>query len=111
MNQQELFLLRLAGWLTFGAAASIMFSIAASQMLMGAALAALLFSGQPVRLPPIKLPLGIFLVLTLVAWVASPDPWSEGYPPIRKFWVFSILLLVYSTLRSLSRIRWLFLTW
>jgi O-antigen ligase len=111
MNQQELFLLRLAGWLTFGAAASIMFSIAASQMLMGAALAALLFSGQPVRLPPIKLPLGIFLVLTLVAWVASPDPWSEGYPQIRKFWVFSILLLVYSTLRSLSRIRWLFLTW
>jgi len=102
---------RAARWLTFGAAAAIMFSIAAFNILMGLALAALLFSGEKLRLPRIKLPLAIFLLLTLTAWVFSPDPWMDGYPQIRKFWVFCILLLVFSTLRSLSTIRWLFLTW
>jgi putative inorganic carbon (hco3(-)) transporter len=111
MTSPESHLLRAARWLTFGAAASIMFSIAISQILMGLAFAALLFSGERLRLPPIKLPLGIFLALTLIAWVASPDPWSDGYPQIRKFWVFCILLLVFSTLRNFSMIRWLFLTW
>jgi len=102
---------RAARWLTFGAAASIMFSIAAFNILMGLALAALLFSGDKLRLPRIKLPLGVFMALTVVAWIHSPDPWIDGYPQIRKFWVFCILLLVFSTLRSLSTIRWLFLTW
>ncbi|HUI57297.1 MAG TPA: O-antigen ligase family protein [Bryobacteraceae bacterium] len=111
MNPQESFMSRAARWLTFGAAAAIMFSIAAFNILMGLALAALLFSGEKLRLPRIKLPLAIFLLLTLTAWVFSPDPWMDGYPQIRKFWVFCILLLVFSTLRSLSTIRWLFLTW
>src|ERR1017187_362217 len=111
MNPQGSFMSRAARWLTFGAAASIMFSIAAFNILMGLGLAALLFSGDKLRLPRIKLPLGIFMALTLVAWVCSPDPWVDGYPQIRKFWVFFILLLVSSTLRGLSTIRWLFLTW
>jgi len=102
---------RAARWLTFGAAASIVFSIAVFNILMGMALAALFFSGEQLRLPRIKLPLGIFMALTIVAWIHSPDPWIDGYPQIRKFWVFCILLLVFSTLRSLSTIRWLFLTW
>jgi len=100
-----------AWWLTFGAAASIMFSIAVCQILMGLALAALLFSGEKLRLPSIKLPLGIFMALTVVAWLFSPDPLKDGSPQIRKFFVFCILLLVFSTLRSLATIRWLFLTW
>lgn len=102
---------RAALWLTFAAASSIVLSIAAFNILMALALAALLFSGDPIRLPPIKLPLGIFLSLTVVAWIFSPDPWMDGFPQIRKFWVFCILLLVFSTLRSLSVLRWLFLTW
>ena len=102
---------RAARWLTFGAAASIVFSIAAFNILMGLALAALLFSGEKLRLPRIKLPLAIFMALTILAWICSPDPWFDGYPQIRKFWVFCILLLVFSTLRSLATIRWLFLTW
>jgi len=102
---------RAARWLTFGAAASIVLSIAAFNILMGLALAALLFSGEKLRLPRIKWPLGIFMALTLIAWAASHDPWMDGYPQIRKFWVFCILLLVFSTLRSLAAIRWLFLTW
>lgn len=63
-----------AWWLTFGAAASIMFSIAVCQILMGLALAALLFSGEKLRLPSIKLPLGIFMALTVVAWLFSRIP-------------------------------------
>lgn len=102
---------RAARWLTFGAAASIVFSIAVFNILMGLALAALLFSGKKLRLPRIKWPLAVFMALTLVAWAHSPDPWVDGYPQIRKFWVFCILLLVFSTLRSLATIRWLFLTW
>jgi O-antigen ligase len=102
---------RAALWLTFAAAASIVLSIAAFNILMALALAALLFSGEPIRLPPIKLPLGIFLLLTLLAWVFSPDPWMDGFPQIRKFWDFCILLLVFSTLRRFSLLRWLFLTW
>lgn len=102
---------RAARWLTFGAAASIIFSIAVFNILMGLALAALLFSGEKMRLPRIKLPLGIFMALTLISWACSPDPWIDGSPQIRKFWVFCILLLVFSTLRSLATIRWLFLSW
>src|SRR5580698_8245037 len=111
MNVQESLMSRAARWCTFGAAASIVFSIAVFNILMGLALAALLFSGEKLRLPRIKLPLGIFMGLTIVAWACSPDPWFDGYPQIRKFWVFVILLLVFSTLRSFATIRWLFLTW
>ena len=111
MNSQQSFLARAACWLTFGAAASIVFSIAVFNILMALALAALFFSGEAIRLPRIKLPLAIFLGLTVLAWICSPDPWADGYPQIRKFWVFCILLLVYSTLRNLATIRLLFLTW
>jgi putative inorganic carbon (HCO3(-)) transporter len=111
MNPQESFMSRAARWLTFGAAASILFSIAAFNILMALALAALLFSGEKIRLPRIKLPLGVFMALTVIAWLHSPDPFIDGYPQIRKFEVFFILLLVFSTLRSLATIRWLFLTW
>jgi O-antigen ligase len=111
MDPQESIMSRAARWLTFGAAASIVFSIAVFNILMGLALASLLFSGEKLRFPRIKLPLAIFMLLTIVAWVHSPDPWYDGYPQIRKFWVFCILLLVFSTLRSLATMRWLFLTW
>ena len=111
MNPQQPLMARAALWLTFGAAASIVFSIAVFNILMGLALAALLFSGERIRLPRIKLPLGIFMALTVVAWLFSPDPIADGYPQIRKFWVFCILMLVFSALRSMKVIRWLFLTW
>ncbi len=102
---------RAARWLTFGSAVSIMFSIAISQILLGLALAALLFSGDPLRLPRIKLPLAFFILGTLLSWAFSPAPLMVGYPQIRKFLVFSELVIVFSTLRDLVVVRWLFLTW
>ncbi|MGA7235258.1 MAG: O-antigen ligase family protein [Bryobacteraceae bacterium] len=99
-----------AVWLTFGSAAAIVLSIAASQVLLGAAFIALLLSGEPLRLPRIKLPLAIFIAGTLLAWLASGDL-KTGLPQIKKLIVFFELLIVYSCLRSIPLVRKLMLTW
>jgi O-antigen ligase len=111
MNPQQSLMSRAAIGLSFAAAASIVLSIAAFNILMGLAFAALLFSGEKLRLPPIKLPLALFVLLTVIAWIASPDPLRYGLPQIRKFWDFLILLLIFSTLRRAVLIRSLFLCW
>jgi putative inorganic carbon (hco3(-)) transporter len=99
-----------AGWLAFGSAAAIVLSIAASQILLGAAFIALILSGEPLRLPRIKLPLAIFLAGTIVAWLASGDL-KTGLPQIKKMVVFAELLVVYSCLRGVPLVRKLMLTW
>jgi putative inorganic carbon (HCO3(-)) transporter len=101
---------RSAFYLTCGALLSILFSIAVSQILLALALAALLFSSTKLRLPPIKLPLGLFLAGTVVSLLASGHI-QEGMPQIRKFYVFFILLVSYSTFRKLSQIRAIVLLW
>jgi putative inorganic carbon (hco3(-)) transporter len=101
---------RLAFYLSFASAAAILVSIAASQILMALALAALLLSGEPLRLPPLKLPLAAIVLTTVVALLLSPDP-HGGLPQIRKFYVFAILLLVSSTFTSPGRLRALVLAW
>src|SRR5882724_2016683 len=110
MNPQESILLRSARWLAFGSAAAIMLGIAPAQILLALALAALLASGEKLRLPRIKLPLALFLLGTVISLVFSDDP-KAGLPQIRKFYVFLELLVVFSLLRSFNMIRWLFLTW
>ena len=110
MDSSEPFLFRTARWLTFGSAVAILVSIAASQILLALALAALLFSGARMRLPRIWLPLGLFLLGTLISLALSGDP-AAGLPQVRKIFVFTMLLLVFSTLREMRLIRWLFLSW
>ena len=110
MNPPESFLLRGARWLTFGSAVSILFSIAVSQILLALAFAALLASGEPLRLPRIKLPLALFMLGTLLSLAFSGDV-AAGLPQVRKFFVFLELLVVFSLLRNLKFVRWLFLTW
>ena len=110
MPPPEPFLSRAARWLTFGSAVSILLSIAISQILLALALAALLASGEKLRLPRIKLPLALFMLGTVIALVFSADP-AAGLPQIRKFYVFLELLVVFSTLRDLKVVRSLFLTW
>ena len=99
-----------AFYLTCGALVSILFSIAVSQILMGLALAALLLSSTPLRLPPIKLPLALFLIGTVISLLASGHI-QQGMPQIRKFYVFFMLLVVYSTFRTLAEIRAIVLLW
>ena len=110
MESPEPLLFRLARWLTFGSAVAILFSIAASQILLALALASLLLSGGRMRLPRIWLPLGLFLLGTLISLALSPDP-GAGLPQVRKIFVFTTLLVVFSTLRDMRTIRWLFLSW
>src|ERR1041385_8703100 len=67
MNPEETFRVRAARCLAFGSAVAILFSIAASQILLGLALAALMLSGEKLRMPRIWLPLSLFILGTLVA--------------------------------------------
>ncbi len=101
---------RSAFYLTCGALLSILFSIAASQILLALALAALLFSSQKIRLPPIKLPLTLFVAGTVISLLASGHI-QQGMPQIRKFYVFFILLVAYSTFRQIWEIRAVVLLW
>ncbi len=101
---------RAAVWLTFGSAAAILVSIAVSQILLALAVAALLASGEELRLPRIKWPLALFMLGTLLSLAFSGDA-AAGIPQVRKFHVFLELLVVYSALRDLKVVRWLFLTW
>jgi O-antigen ligase len=99
-----------AFYLTCGSAVAILFSIAVSQILLALAFAALLLSGQKMRFPPIKLPLLLFVGGTIVSLLLSGHV-RDGTPQIRKFFVLLILLLVYSTFRSLTEVRTIVLIW
>jgi putative inorganic carbon (hco3(-)) transporter len=110
MKQTEPFLFVSARWLTFGSAVAILFSIAISQILLALALVALLVSGEKLRLPPIKLPLGLFLLGTVISLAFSGEA-AAGLPQIRKFYVFLELLVVFSTLRDVAWLRRLVLCW
>jgi O-antigen ligase len=109
MNPPESLPSRTATWLTFGSAVAILFGIAPSQILLALAIVALLLSGERLSLPPIKLPLALFILGTLIAFALAPHP-SEGLPQIRKLYVFLELVVVYSCLRDTRLLRWLFLT-
>ncbi len=110
MNPPESPMFRASRWLTFGSAVSILFSIAISQSLLALSLAALLLSGEKLRIPPIKLPLALFVLGTLLALAFSPHP-AEGLPQIRKLYVLCELIVVFSCLRDMKWLRSVFLTW
>ncbi len=97
-------------WLAFASSAAIIIGIAPSQILLGLSLLALIVSGVRPKLPPIKLPLGLFLLGTLIAAGLSADPMA-AYPQIKKFYVFTQLLVAYTFLRGTKIGRWLILTW
>ncbi len=109
-NSSEPVLSRAAFWLTGGAAVAIVFSIAASQILLGLALVALLFSRMKLRFPPVWLTLGLWVVGTVVSLLLSADPVS-GRPQIRKLFVFLTLLVIYSAFRGTAELRRLVLCW
>ncbi|HZU28955.1 MAG TPA: hypothetical protein VFA04_25750, partial [Bryobacteraceae bacterium] len=95
-------------WVTGAIPVAVLVSIAASQVLIGLALLCLLASGARLRLPPIKLPLAIFIAGTILAWLASGDL-RAGLPQIRKFFVLLVLVLVYSAFRRAREVRWVVL--
>lgn len=95
---------QVAFYLTCGSVAAIICSIAVSNILLALAFVALLLSNQRMRFPPFWIPLLVFFAGTVIAVVLSADP-QAGRPAIRKFFVFLTVLVVYSTVRSLARVR------
>jgi putative inorganic carbon (HCO3(-)) transporter len=95
---------------TFGAAVSILFSIAVSQILTGIGLLLVLLGRPHVRFPPIRLPLTLFFAATIVADLLSGHPLA-GMPQIRKFYVFAIVVLVSCAFRNVEQFRTLLFSW
>jgi O-antigen ligase len=102
-------LLRVARWCAFGSAASVLFSIAVSQILLALSLAALLMSGRRLRLPCIWIPIALWMLATAISLALSDEP-AAGIPAVRKFYVFLELLVVFSTF-DLLWTRRLFWAW
>ena len=92
-------------YLTFSAIVAVLCANAAANLLIGAAFAALIYRrvryGERLQFPPVKLPLGLFFGLTILAVAFSGHSWHEGWPGIRKFYLCLVLLLVPSTFRTL----------
>jgi putative inorganic carbon (HCO3(-)) transporter len=97
-------------WLTGSAAVLPVVSIAGFEMLLGAALLALLITRQPWRWPPIMLPLGVWVGLTLLSAAASGEA-RAAFPQVKKFYVYLMLLVVVAAFRTVSEIRWVVLGW
>ncbi len=103
-------LYRAACYLAFASAVAILVSITASQTLLGLSIAALLVSGARLRIPRIWLPLTLFLAGTLISLAFSPEP-MHGLPQVKKMFVFSMLIAIFSTVREPAAARRLVLWW
>ncbi len=99
---------RLPFYLAFASVVAVLCSNSLSNVLIGAAVLALVFChfafGQPLRFPPVALPLALFFLATVVS-VALSGHIRYGWPGPRKFYLYLVLLLVYSTFRTLREVR------
>ena len=97
-------------WITLASGTSIVFSIAVSQILMGIGLLLVLIRPSPFVFPPIKAPLMFFFAWTVVSDVSSGHP-VDGFPQIKKFFVFVIVVLISRALRDVLHVTTLFFVW
>jgi len=97
-------------YLAGAAAATTVVSIAYSQILLGAAIVALLIAREQWRWPPVVWPVVAWIGWTLVSLAASGHA-SGGLPQVKKFYVWLMLFVVYSALRTLPQIRTVSLAW
>jgi len=97
-------------WVALSSMVSILFSIAISQILLGVGIVLILSRPETLDFPPVKLPLALLLVYTILADLLSGNA-AAGLPQIRKFFVFGVILLVYSAVRTAAQIRFLLVGW
>jgi putative inorganic carbon (hco3(-)) transporter len=97
-------------YLVGAAAVTTLISIRVFEILMAAALVALIVTRQRWRLPPVWLPLSLFLLGTLASLLASGHI-RDGLPQVRKFYVYLMLFLVTSAIRTVKETRWMALGW
>ncbi len=93
-----------------GSTIAVFFSIAVSQILLGAALVALMLTRTRLRLPPVWIPLAAFIAGTVLSLAVSGHA-AAGLPQIRKFYVLLTLPVMYSTVRRADDARRLVLCW
>ena len=97
-------------WCACGSGVAALFSIAISQILLGAALLCFVVGRIPLRFPPIKLQLALFVFGTVLALMLSSDP-RAGLPQLKKFYVFLMLPVIYSAVRNPADVLRLIYTW
>jgi O-antigen ligase len=103
-------LARAAFLLSAGSAVAVLFSIAVSHILLASAVLTTLVARERLRLPPIKLPLMLFILGTVIAVLLSTDP-AAGLPQLKKFFVYLVLIVLYTTLRGIADVRRIILIW
>lgn len=92
------------------AAVTPLISIRIFEVLMAVAVITLVVTRSRWRVPPIWLPLALFVTGTLVSLVASGQI-REGLPQVRKFYVYLMLFLVTSAVQTVRETRWIALGW
>ncbi len=93
-----------------GAAAAAAVSIAASQILLGMALACMLLARQRWRLPRGLAAARILFLWTLAA-IAFSDAPAAGLPQLKKFYAWLTLVAVLSAASRVEHARWLAWGW
>jgi O-antigen ligase len=79
-------------------------SIAASQILLGVAFIAAIAAYGRVELPPVRLPLALFVAGTLVSLALSAEP-AAGMPQVRKLYALLALGVIATSIRSFAQAR------
>jgi len=101
-------------YLAGAAAVTTLISIRVFETLMAVALIALVAAGWAARerwrVPPVWLPLSLFVLGTLVSLFASGHI-RDGLPQVRKFYVYLMLFVVAGAVRTVREIRWIALGW
>ncbi len=101
---------RYAFGFAFIASAAGLVSIALSHACLAVALVLLLASKTRLRLPPIAWPLGGFLGLTVLSALASDNP-AAAFPQLKKFFVFTILVVIFSLFPRVEQAQRLMEAW
>ena len=96
-------------YLAAAAAVTTLVSIRVFEILMAAAFIAILLLRRW-RVPPVWLPLSLFLLGTLVSLFASGHV-RDGLPQVRKFYIYLMLFLIPSAVRSMRAVRGLAIGW
>jgi len=97
-------------YLAAAAAVTPLISIRVFELLLAAAFLALVLTRSKWRVPPVWIPLSLFLLGTLASLFASGQI-REGLPQIRKFYVYLMLFVVTAAVRSIRQVRWIAIGW
>ncbi len=95
---------RWLAWTAFGASSANFASIAVAHTLLGLGLVGLALRPSKLRVPRVAWPLAALVAWTMISALASEDP-AAALPQVKKFFVYAMLPLVYSALRSADMCR------